>query len=151
MASSNDQPSGTRATSAMSLLGTSLQAGGLLAEYQANRNASRYNEGIAIASAEQAIIQGREMERRQRVLGRQILGSIKAEYAASGVALEGSALDVLEASAATAELDALTIRYESKVRAHNFQMQAAAERRARRDAKRAFGFQMAATIIGGVV
>jgi hypothetical protein len=128
-----------------------IQAGGLYAEYEANKQASKHNEALAMRNASYAIKQGAEMERRQRVLGRQVIGSIKAGYAASGVTLEGSAIDVLEASAATAELDSLTIRYDSQMRAEGFRAEARMEHNRRRAARDSRDFDMASSFVGAGV
>lgn len=49
-------------------------------------------------------------EATQRVMARRAIGSMAANYAASGITREGSVLDVLSDSVATAEMDSLNIR-----------------------------------------
>ena len=48
-------------------------------------------------------------------------GKLLAGYGASGVTLEGTPLDVLEESAANAELDALTIRHQGELAARGYE------------------------------
>lgn len=60
-------------------------------------------------AAAQAELQGRDARRR--------IGSARAAYGASGVAFEGSPIDVLEESASLAELDRQTILYAGELRA----------------------------------
>lgn len=85
------------------------------------------------ANAKLARERARIDEFRQRNLSYKALSSIRAGYGAAGVvSTEGSALDVLEESAATAELDALLIRHAGEVQARNYEAAAkAAKSRAR--------------------
>lgn len=67
-------------------------------------------------------------EARQRQLSYKMLSSMRAGYGASGVTLEGSPMDVLENSAANAELDALLIRHRGQVEKISHQYQASSDR-----------------------
>lgn len=67
-------------------------------------------------------------ERYLRVMARKELGSISANYSASGIAMTGSALSVLEESAANAESDALNIRKQGEYQARAYERSAAAKR-----------------------
>ena len=69
----------------------------------------------------------------------------ESSYAASGVSMEGSALDVLEFSAANAELDALTIRYESEMEARSYRKEADLERMRLKSLKKRQKFDMLST------
>lgn len=110
------------------LTGTAISAYGSIREGQAVDAASQYNAQVAENNALQAIDQATEEERRHRILARKQLGAMRAGYGASGIEVDGSALDVLEDSAATAERDALTIRYGGQVRAQGFRNEARLER-----------------------
>lgn len=81
--------------------------------YRYNAQLSRYNAKLA---AEKGVVD----EARSRATGAKILGSMKAGYGASGVQMEGSALDVLEESAANAEMDAQLVKHGAKVNEFNF-------------------------------
>lgn len=86
---------------------------------EGNSKADQANQQALISydNAQLSRQQGAEEERRVRIMGRKVLGSAKASYAASGVTREGSALDVLEESAANAEMDALQVRHKGELEA----------------------------------
>lgn len=83
---------------------------------QAKRRAEVARQNAKIVRA-----QGAEDARRFRLQSRQRLGTGRAAVGASGVQMTGSALDVLEQNALNMELDALTIEYESDIRAWNLE------------------------------
>lgn len=101
---------------------------GAIYEGNAKAGAAEYNATVADQNAKLSSQQGAENERRTRVMGRKVLGSIRAGYGASGVTMEGSATDVYEESAATAELDALTARHSGEVKAYEYENEAKLER-----------------------
>lgn len=105
-----------------------LKSYGTLQEGYAAAGASDYNAQMAESNAVQAKLQAAEEERRQRVISRKALGDMRTGYAASGITMEGSALDVLTESAAAAEMDALTIRHSGEVKATAYKNEAALER-----------------------
>jgi hypothetical protein len=111
------------------LLGASggLQAVGAISEGNAKKAAADYNARMALNNAAQTRVQAAEEERRSRIMARKQIGSMRAGYAKSGVTMEGSPLDVLEESASTAELDALTIRHGGEVKAQAFENEARLE------------------------
>lgn len=74
---------------------------------------------------------------------------MRAAYGASGVSLEGSPLDVLENSAAEAELDALTIRYKGKVGAMGSESEAATQRARASNAKTEGYYNAGTALLGG--
>jgi hypothetical protein len=71
-------------------------------------------------AADQAKQAARENARRQSIEARKRIGLMRANYGASGVTIEGSPLDVLEESAANAELDKLTILHGGSVEAGRY-------------------------------
>ncbi len=99
----------------LALVGGIASAVGSINQANAATAAARFNSKIANQNADLAIARSKEEERRHRILARKRLGSIRAGFGASGVTLEGSPLDVLEESAAAAELDSLTIRNQGLV------------------------------------
>lgn len=105
-----------------------LSSYGTLKEGYAAAAASDYNAALAEQNAVQAKYQAAEEERRQRVISRKALGDMRTSYAASGITMEGSALDVLTESAAAAELDALTIRHQGEVKATAYRNESALEK-----------------------
>lgn len=100
------------------------KAAGSVAEGNAARNAGEFNAQIAENNARLSRQQAAEDERVFRVSSRKELGSIRSGYAAGGITSEGSAQDVLEESAANAELDALKIKHGGEVRAKGFEADA---------------------------
>lgn len=104
-------------------------SGGSSARREARRNAAVMRRNAAIARDQAAA----EMLR-QQVFARKVRGAMRAAYGAAGVTVEGSPLDVLEESAATAELDRLTIKYRGELRAIGYQDIAAASDRQGDDA-----------------
>lgn len=109
-----------------------------------NADASRRNAGIARQQASQDA----EAKRRDNV---QKLGSIRAGYGAAGVTLEGSPLDVLEASARNAELDVQTIKYKGELRAIGYEDTATLEDFSGATAKEAASDKASSILMSGAV
>lgn len=86
----------------------------------ATARAATYNADIAKQNAALELQAGAEQERRYRVSAESELADTRASIAASGVEVSGSALDALANSAANSELNALTIRHDSVVKANAF-------------------------------
>ncbi len=110
---------------AVMIAATAFQAIGSLQAGQANAAVANFNAGVARQNAAAARQEAAADEIAQRKEGVLRLGAIRAAYGASGVVgNEGSPLDVLANSAATAELDALNIRYKGERRALGFEQTA---------------------------
>jgi hypothetical protein len=111
----------------MSILSTAFSVVGAISQGRQEKNAAEYNAAVArnnaIAARQQAAAnaeaQGREARRR--------IGSARAGYGASGVALEGSPLDIIEQSALEAELDRQNILYAGDLKASGFESTATLE------------------------
>jgi len=97
-----------------------LSSYGSLQEGYARGNAAEFNANVARQNAELTRQQTIEDERRFRVQTRKALGGLKTAYSASGVTQGGSVLDVLQESAANAELDALTMRHAGETKRIGF-------------------------------
>ncbi len=100
-------------------------------QYTAGESQSKIyerNAQLSEENANQALLLSAQEERRQRIVGAKALGSIKAGFGASGVTMDGSAFDVLAASAAQAELDAMNIRYAGESKRRSYLNEAAAGR-----------------------
>lgn len=108
--------------------GAGVQMVSALQKAQAESTAARYNAETAEQNAKQAQDKAREDERQFRQQTKKQLGTMRANYGASGVTMEGSPLDVLESSAANAELDALKIRQTGEAKANAFRGEARLER-----------------------
>lgn len=83
-------------------------------------SASEYNASIAQNNAQFTEAQFAEQERRYRLQASEEIAKTVTGYAASGIALSGSALNVISSNAANAELNALSIRNEGLVKAQAF-------------------------------
>jgi hypothetical protein len=125
-----------------------LRSYGTLQEGYANASAAEYNANLAEQSAEVELARGIEIERRVRVQGRKALGDMRANYSASGVTMEGSPLEVLEESAANAELDALNVKYESESKAAMLRNEAGLERYKAKQYRRGAKIGAAAGLLG---
>lgn len=99
------------------MVGAGIAAAGAIQQGQAAKAAAKRN--AAIADRNGAI--SRDLALRdanaQTKEGRRRIGSMRAGYAASGVTLEGSPMDVIEDSAASIELDRLNILYKGELAA----------------------------------
>jgi hypothetical protein len=109
-------------------ISAAMSAVSAVSQAQQQKSAAKYNQKVAenqaIAARQQAASNA-EMQRRSSA---KKIGSMQAAYAASGVSLEGSALDVLEESARNAELDRQNILYGGELRAMGSESTAALEK-----------------------
>jgi len=95
------------------------------AQYNYQAQVAQRNAKIAQANADQKRQEGIEEARQQRIKTLQAVGSQRAAMAANGIDVSsGTALDVIEDTAATGELDALTTRYNYETQALAYEQQA---------------------------
>lgn len=95
------------------------------AEYNYQAKVAQENAKIAEQNAAMERQQGIEEARLQRIKAAQAIGSQKTAMAANGVDVtQGTALDVIEDTAAMGELDALQTRYNYERKAQGYEMQA---------------------------
>lgn len=108
-------------------IGTVVSVMGVLNQGQQAKQAAEYNAAVArnnaIAARQQAAANAAAQERKSR----QQIGAMRAAYGASGVGLEGSPIDVLENSAAMAELDRQNILYAGTLKAQGYESTAGQE------------------------
>jgi hypothetical protein len=109
------------------IAGTAMSVIGAINQGQQAKSAANYNAQLAnnnaIAARQQAEVNAAAQQRASRLK----IGSMVAGYGASGVTMEGSPMDVLEASAATAELDRQNILYGGGLKAGGYQSTAGLE------------------------
>jgi hypothetical protein len=129
-------------------VGSGISAIGSLQQGNAASSAAQYNAKTAERSAELTLAQTAENERRQRALFEQQLGDITATQGNSGT-FGGSNLTVLANSAANAELEALTTRYEGEFRAKMFEEQAQLLELQSKQAKKAGNIGALGSLLGG--
>jgi len=128
---------------------TAASAIGSAQEGEAKARASEYNQSIQNRQATAAIASAGETERRVRVGGKKALGGIRAAVSASGINMEGSAMDVLEESATNVEMDALTAKHEGAMKAWSYREGAALSGMEASNARTAGGFNAASSVLGG--
>lgn len=122
------------AVSFISALAPALTVAGTLMSFSSSMNradaamsAAQYNASVARSNAIATRQQGEANAAAQRRKARLAIGQARAGFGAAGVALEGSAIDVLEQSAVNAELDRQNILYGSESRASSYDAQAGME------------------------
>ena len=95
------------------------------AQYNYQAQVNQQNAKIAQENAAMERQQGIEEARLQRIKASQVIGSQKTAMAANGVDItQGTALDVIEDTAAMGELDALQTRYNYERKAQAYEVQA---------------------------
>lgn len=115
---------GTAGISLMNVGGSFLDAFGALFQGEAAARAAEFNAAVERQNAQISLQNAAEAEKRFRRMSRKRMGAARAARGASGVTLEGSALDALAESAMQEELDALTIRYQGELRARDHRIRA---------------------------
>jgi hypothetical protein len=133
--------------------GGATSAMGSLLEGEAGKQAGEYNADVALQNAQITRDQTKEAVRRQRIMARRSFGDIRASYGASGVSMDGSALDVLMDSVASAEMDSMSTAYAGEMKARGFENEAAMEKFKGKVAKKAgyFGAVSSTLRAGGQV
>lgn len=101
---------------------------GTLISGAAEANAAEYNAEVNAQNASSTRQQGVAAVQRQRREGERALGSIRANYGASGITMDGSPMDVFAASAAEAELDARNVAYDYEMKARGYDSEASLQR-----------------------
>ncbi len=112
------------AAAAIAGVGTAMSMQGAQQQGQAGQAAAQYNYQVNQQNAKLAIEQAASEEQKLRVSGQKSLGAARANYGASGVQMDASALDVLEESAKNIEMDALEVRHKGALKAWSYQANA---------------------------
>lgn len=126
--------------------GTILKTMGAIHQGKAEQAAADYNAQLADRNALITTQQTEAAKLQQKRDSAKHIGGMRAAYSASGVSLEGSALDVLEESASQAELDYQNIGYQGELKRMGFESEAAMERMRGKNAVRA-GYLKASSIL----
>lgn len=119
------------------------QAAGAIGSYTQQRRDAGYDAAIAGENAQlsdqqaaQATARGAQLESQSRAETRQVLGSQRAGYGASGVDVgTGSAVDVYGDTARVGELDAMTIRNNAALEAYGYKVQGSSFRAQQQNAQ----------------
>ena len=96
---------------------------GAAAKKKAEKDAQIAEENAGLAQQE-----SKEEARRSMIVARKQIGDERASYAASGVGMTGSALDVIAESQENARLDELTILRGGEIKANMYRQDAQSER-----------------------
>ena len=131
------------------IIGTTILAASEIRKGQAAANAATFNAAIARQNAQISLEQANEVERRHRIMARKNLGTARARIGGAGIAFEGSALDFLEETTATAEMDALTIKHAGQIQNLAFLNQASLELFKGEQAKKSSQLSAVGTLLGG--
>ena len=132
------------------LAAAGFSAYGAIQQAQAQKQAAQFNAKLNERNATVALDQAHADALRVRRNAAQVLGAATAGYGASGVALEGSPLDVLGASAEQASLDESTVRYKGTLKAMGYHSNAELERFAGETAERQGYLNSASALLTGV-
>jgi hypothetical protein len=130
--------------------GAIISAYGQLYSGQAAKQAGEYNAAMSERNAMLARQKAAEDERVFRTQTRRKMGEMRAAIGASGVTTEGSPFEVLEDSAAQAEMDALRIRYSGEMQATNFMADAQLQRYQGSASQTGSYFGAAGSLLGGL-
>lgn len=113
------------ASTAMGVVSGVQQANAAKAQMNYQADVNKRNAKIAQANADMKRQEGIEESRLQKIRNLQKVGAQQATMAANGIDVSsGTALDVVEDTAAMGELDALTTRYNAETQAQAYEKQA---------------------------
>lgn len=107
-----------------------LKVAGILMNGQSQASADKYNASIAEQNSTGALEQAQASAIIQQETAKRQIGATVAAYGASGIAMEGTPLDVLANSASVAERDRQTVLYKGQLQAAGYQDQAQLDRAA---------------------
>lgn len=111
-------------SSAMSVAGSAIGAVGSIASGAAASSSYKAQAAFADRQAQMTRQKGAYEGARLKDQNDRQLASMRGQYLSSGIALEGSALDVLQDSATEASLDEQALRFGTEVNASNLNWQA---------------------------
>lgn len=134
---------------AIAAAGTAMSMQASQQQSAAGQAAAGYNAQINMQNAQIARQEAAADEAKLRVSAKKSLGAARANYGASGVQIDASALDVLEESASNAEMDALTVRHKGALKAWSFEANAGLNLLEGNNAKTAGNIGSASALISG--
>jgi len=137
------------ALAALAIGSAIFEAVGQISQGRDQARALEFNARQRDQDARQATLSAAEEERRIRRDNALRIGDFAAQRGASGVALEGSPLEVIADASAEGELRALDARYGGLMAARTAQQEAAFMRMQAKSTRRNALFGAAGTLIGG--
>ena len=129
--------------------GALLSAKGQLDAGNAARKAGNAEGDLLEKNADRVEEMGEYTAFRHNMKVKKVLGAGRAAYAASGVTMSGSAMNVMRESAVEGERDRLTILYNAKVKADTMRDQADIARYRGKAAQAAAQYKAAGTVLSG--
>lgn len=136
------------AMAALAIGSAAVQAVGQISQGNAQASAANYNAQVSANEAVAARYRAAEEERRIRRDNQLRLGAAAARRGASGVAIEGSPLEVMADAAAEGELRALDSRYGGLMESRYHEQESAMFRAQARSARRNAAFGAVGTLVG---
>ncbi len=134
----------------MAMFGGLLGAGGAISEGEDKAAALEKEAEYADLNAAQSKKDAYYNAQRQQMSSVQKIGSIEADYAASGVSSDsGSVLDILRQAHMNSELDRLNIIHGGEVKAINYENRASSAREGARKTRSAEKFNAFTSLFGG--
>ena len=130
-------------------VGALLSAKGQLDAGDAAREAGDAEGDLLEKNANRVEEMGEYTAFRHNMKVKKVLGAGRAAYAASGVTMSGSAMNVMRESAVEGERDRLAILYNAEVKADTMRDQASIARYSGRAAQRAAQYSAAGSLLGG--
>lgn len=135
------------AAAALTVAGGAISAGGAMQQAQAQKNASRYEQQVALRDAKIARDEAAAEQEDKRSENRRQLSAIRAAYASNGLEMSGSPLDVLADTAIEQELDVARIGYRGEMKALGKRDQAAQAQAAGSNAMKAGIVNILGTVV----
>ena len=129
--------------------GSLISAKGQLDAGDAARRAGNAEGDLLEKNANRVEEMGKYTAFRHNMKVKKVLGAGRAAYAASGVTMSGSAMDVMRESAVEGERDRLTILYNATVKADTMRDQADIARYRGEAAQAAAQYKAAGTVLSG--
>ena len=126
-----------------------LSAAGQLMKGQAEYTASQFNARLLRMQAGQLRQKAVNDAKLAGINARKTIGDMRANYAASGVTMEGSPLDVMEESVRNAQTDIINIKMEGEMSARMREYEAKLETYRGKAARQASYFSAASELMGG--
>ncbi len=132
------------------LAGAAVSAYGAVQQANAQKQASQFNAALNERNALVATQQANAEAARIGRVSRQVQGSMAAGFGASGLTVEGSALDALGSSAAMAQLDIETVKYRGTLQAMGYHSSAELDRMQGDTAQEQGYYRAASEVLTGV-
>lgn len=132
------------------LAGAAISAYGAVSQANAQKQASTFNAALNERNATVATQQANAEAERIRRGASRVHGSMATGFGASGLTLEGSALDALGDSAAQAQLDIETVKYRGKLQAMGYHSSAELDRMQGDTAQEQGSYRAASEVLTGV-